>query len=270
MSLDTDIYLLKKNVTSGGSRSRFIFKKKLPIQLKYKKLFFTKAWGSGRGSSGRIILRTLGSKKRVNLNNKIITNYAYRSLNLSFIANFYYLVFKNKTYSLVFLSSGLVTYIQTATSHKLFILTIFRNVFFRKSKKYRNLFYVKPQIDIYRTFFIIKGLPKNQPVSLLEKYPNATIQYARGAGVSAVLLKKDTRTGMSLVRLMSGVKKYFSIYSIGSLGSVSLRNSSKRKINAAGFYSNFGRKPVVRGVAKNPVDHPHGGRTKSIKYQRTP
>jgi large subunit ribosomal protein L2 len=31
-----------------------------------------------------------------------------------------------------------------------------------------------------------------------------------------------------------------------------------------------GKAPRSRGVAKNPVDHPHGGRTKSIKYPRTP
>ena len=32
----------------------------------------------------------------------------------------------------------------------------------------------------------------------------------------------------------------------------------------------LGKKPKVRGVAKNPTDHPHGGRTKAIKYPRTP
>jgi len=42
------------------------------------------------------------------------------------------------------------------------------------------------------------------------------------------------------------------------------------KNTKAGFYKNFGRNSIVRGVAMNPVDHPHGGRTKSIKYPRTP
>ena len=31
-----------------------------------------------------------------------------------------------------------------------------------------------------------------------------------------------------------------------------------------------GKRPSVRGIAMNPVDHPHGGRTKSIKYPQTP
>ena len=38
----------------------------------------------------------------------------------------------------------------------------------------------------------------------------------------------------------------------------------------AGYWRSFGIKSLVRGVAMNPVDHPHGGRTKSIKYPQTP
>jgi large subunit ribosomal protein L2 len=38
----------------------------------------------------------------------------------------------------------------------------------------------------------------------------------------------------------------------------------------AGYWKIYGKKPLVRGVAMNPVDHPHGGRGKSIKYPRTP
>ena len=38
----------------------------------------------------------------------------------------------------------------------------------------------------------------------------------------------------------------------------------------AGTWALNGRRPKVRGVARNPVDHPHGGRAKSIRFQRTP
>jgi large subunit ribosomal protein L2 len=38
----------------------------------------------------------------------------------------------------------------------------------------------------------------------------------------------------------------------------------------SGYWRSFGVKPIVRGVAMNPVDHPHGGRTKAVRYQRTP
>ena len=38
----------------------------------------------------------------------------------------------------------------------------------------------------------------------------------------------------------------------------------------AGVNRRLGRSPRVRGVATNPNDHPHGGRTKAVKYPRTP
>ena len=80
----------------------------------------------------------------------------------------------------------------------------------------------------------------------------------------------DTRLQTSIIKLPSKVLKIFSIFSLGSLGYVGLKNINKLKINKAGFFKKNGHKSLSRGVAKNPVDHPHGGRTKSIKYQRTP
>jgi large subunit ribosomal protein L2 len=77
-------------------------------------------------------------------------------------------------------------------------------------------------------------------------------------------------TGTALIKLPSGVKKIFSTFATGSLGNVSLAETKKCKVNKAGFYKNLGKKSIVRGIAKNPIDHPHGGRTKAIKYQRTP
>ena len=74
----------------------------------------------------------------------------------------------------------------------------------------------------------------------------------------------------ALLQLPSGVKKYFSIYGIGLLGPSTLSLKKKISNRQSGFFRRLGLKAKVRGVAKNPVDHPHGGRTKSIKYPRTP
>jgi large subunit ribosomal protein L2 len=120
------------------------------------------------------------------------------------------------------------------------------------------------------SFFLIKDLPKNQPVSLLEILPNKGIQYVRSSGSFSKILKMDSRISTSLIKLPSGVKKIFSTYSLGSVGSVALPENKKCLNNSAGFYKKFGKKSQVRGVAMNPVDHPHGGRAKSVKYQRTP
>ena len=68
----------------------------------------------------------------------------------------------------------------------------------------------------------------------------------------------------------SGVRKSFSLYSLTSLGAVSLKIKKLVVNTKAGFWKRYGKKSQVRGVAMNPVDHPHGGRTKAIKYPRTP
>jgi large subunit ribosomal protein L2 len=75
---------------------------------------------------------------------------------------------------------------------------------------------------------------------------------------------------LALVKLPSGVYKVFSVYSTGTLSQVPLINNNLVSHANAGFFKKKGKKSLSRGVAKNPVDHPHGGRNKAIKYQRTP
>jgi large subunit ribosomal protein L2 len=54
------------------------------------------------------------------------------------------------------------------------------------------------------------------------------------------------------------------------LGRLALEEKVNYLNGKAGYWRSFGNKPLVRGVAMNPVDHPHGGRTKAVKYPRTP
>jgi large subunit ribosomal protein L2 len=96
------------------------------------------------------------------------------------------------------------------------------------------------------------------------------VQYARSSGVSGRLIKTDLYNHTALIALPSGVRKSFSLYSMATLGIVSLKNKRLVRNTKAGFYRSFGLKSKVRGVAMNPVDHPHGGRTKAIKNPRTP
>ena len=117
---------------------------------------------------------------------------------------------------------------------------------------------------------MIAQLPKNKPVCLLESRAGKGVQYARSAGVKATVIKMDSRISTSVVKLPSGVRKVFSTYGLGSLGSVALNVNNKTKNNKAGSMLRRGRKSKVRGVAMNPVDHPHGGRAKAIAHQRTP
>jgi ribosomal protein L2 len=61
------------------------------------------------------------------------------------------------------------------------------------------------------------------------------------------------------VRLPSGVEKLIDSRCRATIGIVSNPNHGARKLRKAGQSRWLGRRPIVRGVAMNPVDHPHGG-----------
>jgi hypothetical protein len=194
-----------------------------------------------------------------------LINYKFRTLNLFFLASFIFDKNSNKLLSLLILSSGAITYLVTTSYHKLFTLNKFLSF-----KTYKLIIFYK----LYSNLLYFNGLllffKKFKLVSLLELFPYKGIQYIRSSGTSGFFLKLDFYTKLGLVKLPSGVRKIFSIYSLSSVGYVSLKLNKYKQNNRAGFLKQRGKSPVTRGVAKNPVDHPHGGRTKSIKYQRTP
>lgn len=107
-------------------------------------------------------------------------------------------------------------------------------------------------------------------LSNIELTPGKGVQYARSAGTAAIITRFDKSNHTALVKLPSGVRKFFSIYSLASASPNALKLKRKSMDTKSGNYRSFGLKPRVRGVARNPVDHPHGGRTKAIRYPRTP
>ena len=225
-------------------------------------------WRAGRSTNGRIILWTRQAKT-VKFRRPFI-NYSFRQKNLSLIAGFILIPKRNRLVSLLFLSSGAVTYVPTSVNHRLFQLTQFKGLLTDRTISQKNIHRYHPLSIFMNVFFIIARLPKNKPISLIETIPTKGVQYVRSTGSAASILKMDSRIGTSLIRLPSGMKKVFSTYSIGSLGSVALPENKKFTNAGAGYYRKQGVKSQVRGVAMNPVDHPHGGRNKAIKYQRTP
>ena len=260
--------LVKKGVTSGASRFSFSFKNILPLQQKIKHLHVFLKNKSGRSNKGRVLVWTKSKRffKKTYLN----INYNFRYNNISFISSVIMVPFSHKLISLIFLSTGSLTYVPTTYNHSLFCLrrmyNCFQNIFNYKNKL--NLFNKK--LFIIQDFFVIKQLPKNQTISNLELLPGKGVQYVRSPGSKSLLTKFDYKNNTTLIKLPSGVRKIFSIFALGSLGSVPLVENKYWKSNKAGFYKNFGVKSKVRGVAMNPVDHPHGGRTKTIKHPRTP
>lgn len=85
------------------------------------------------------------------------------------------------------------------------------------------------------TFYFIYQLKNNLKVSLLELIPGKGAQYARSSGTKAHLIKIDLASHTALVKLPSGVRKIFSIYSLIMIGSVALRNKKLLKDTRSGY-----------------------------------
>ena len=70
--------------------------------------------------------------------------------------------------------------------------------------------------------------------------------------------------------LPTGLVRIISIFCTGTLGRASNISHKNEFFVKAGYSRNNGVRPSVRGVAMNPVDHPHGGRTKTSSPEVTP
>lgn len=99
---------------------------------------------------------------------------------------------------------------------------------------------------------------------------NNRVIYTRSAGTYCTLLTNDFEKNISKIKLPSNKIILISIFSFVVLGRLSNIFKKKEVIGKAGRNYIRGNRPSVRGVAMNPVDHPHGGRTKTNSPELTP
>jgi len=118
----------------------------------------------------------------------------------------------------------------------------------------------------YRTY--LKNIPTGSIIHSLCHYKKINTTYIRSAGTFGQLLQKDSKN--CKIKLPSGTIIETSIYSFGTLGSVSNSQHNLQCTGKAGRNRLRGKRPSVRGIAMNPVDHPHGGRTNGGRPSVTP
>lgn len=104
----------------------------------------------------------------------------------------------------------------------------------------------------------LKYIPTGTMIHNIEYIPGKGGQVVRSAGSFAQLISRDDN-GYCLIRLPSGEDRLFPENSNASIGVLSNIDHKNIVIGKAGRSRWLGRRPVVRGVAMNPVDHPHGG-----------
>ncbi len=103
----------------------------------------------------------------------------------------------------------------------------------------------------------IRNIPVGTTIHCIELQPGKGAQLARAAGTSVQLLAREG--SYAQVRLRSGEIRRIHVECRATIGEVGNEENNLRKIGKAGAQRWRGIRPTVRGVAMNPVDHPHGG-----------
>ena len=117
----------------------------------------------------------------------------------------------------------------------------------------------------------LRSIPIGTIVHNIELKPGKGGQVARSAGTYAQLVGRQA--GYAQIKLGSGEMRLVGGACMASIGAVSNSDHGNTKLGKAGRKRWLGKRPSVRGVAMNPVDHPHGGgegRTSGGRHPVTP
>jgi large subunit ribosomal protein L2 len=112
------------------------------------------------------------------------------------------------------------------------------------------------------------AIPVGTIVHNVEMKPGKGGALARAAGTYAMVAGRDE--GYVLLKLKSGETRMVLATCMASIGAVSNPDHVNEFIGKAGRARWLGQRPVSRGIARNPVDHPNGGRTNGGKHWATP
>jgi large subunit ribosomal protein L2 len=117
----------------------------------------------------------------------------------------------------------------------------------------------------------MRNIPVGTVIHNIEMKVGKGGQIARSAGTYAQLVGKDS--GYALLKLGSGEQRIIRAECMATIGAVSNPDQKNINLGKAGRKRWMGKRPQVRGVAMNPVDHPHGGgegRTSGGRHPATP
>ena len=225
-----------------------------------KAAFRAKTKKGGRNNFGRITVRHQGGGhkqtfRKINWSRKedtgIVTNFEYDPNRTAYLAK----IFDNTT-----INKNNFYYILAPKGLKIFDKI---KTFLKQSK---NIYLAPGDFTILANFEI------GDLIHSLENVPNNKTIYARAAGTYCQTLQHSSLK-YAKVRLPSGNQRLISLKAKATLGVVSNEKHNQKIIGKAGRSRWLNIRPTVRGVAMNPVDHPHGGgqgKTKGGRPSVTP
>lgn len=110
------------------------------------------------------------------------------------------------------------------------------------------------------TSLILKNFPIGSYVNAIALSTSGNAKIARSAGTYAQVLKKIGLRYI-ILKLKSGEHRAINSSVMATSGVISNSNFKNTRLTKAGQSRLLGKRPIVRGVAMNPIDHPHGGNT---------
>lgn len=185
--------------------------------------------------------------------------YALKKITVGFIVSFYWVLTTQKLTLFTYILDGGVAFLPATAS-----MSLFSFAYQRPHKSSLRGVWATPswvQLRYSRTTARISFLPNR---------PNGPAIFARSAGTYAKVMSFDFFNHTTTIALPSGRIRRFSLYAVAAVGPVAFSEKKRLRDTRAGTNRKLGKKVLTRGVAKNPIDHPHGGRTKAIRYPRTP
>lgn len=195
----------------------------------------------GRTSSGQITSFKKGPSKYKKLYRFIDF---WRRLPLdAFIIRFERDVFRSSTLALLFYQTGYISYVVLPDGYSVGDKLRFSAV----NSQNGFLGQALPVKDIVEGAFIFN----------IELWPSKGAQLCRSAGSYAIIISK--RNGFVTIKVRSGWKLVISENCYATIGVAPNYMHIYRVLRKAGVTINRGRRPTVRGVAMNAIDHPHGG-----------
>jgi large subunit ribosomal protein L2 len=105
----------------------------------------------------------------------------------------------------------------------------------------------------------LKDIPLGMLINSLEYKIGKGSQYLRSAGAFGKLQQKNFQLNLARIKMPSKKEIYVPLDCIATIGIVSNSFHKNKNIAKAGRNRWLNKRPIVRGVAMNPVDHPHGG-----------
>lgn len=207
-----------------------------------KKLRIGFVQASGRNFSGRICVHHQGGGNKRCL---YLVDFFRRVNAFGIISKIVKTSFFNSFLGLIIYENGLTNYMILSETLKV------------HNKIFSGSYYNEKKAILTGYSVSLSYVPLFLPVSNIELYPFSGSTLARSAGTSAIVTSK-TSNRVNL-KLKSGWNLSVSNNCLCSIGFVSNSLFKFYKFKKAGRLRALGVRPVVRGVAMNPCDHPHGG-----------